>query len=434
MKKIIATLLTAGLIASILTSCDSFGSHGSMVDIGGDIYDTTDNGDNNGGNSGGSNTNTNKENAENDALLYVLPGAENIEKIDITEDYPKEITKGYKADNGYIFVAEVNGMYDGMIVMVGVGTDGKVKGSKVIDDKETSMYATVVFNQLEGRNGRYNGVSYETFEPKIVSGATLTSRGYANAVKTALAAAAIASGNAVNTDTTINDTCNRALGTSGKTFERWFKIEAIENVTDIYSCDVGTVIVMKNDYIGITNDGNIANRVRPGSNTSLSIDYDTQLNLEIAFIVYLATLESDYRTEVAIPAGASKRITKIERTFTDDYIIYVQAAGFGINGNEYVSGSGDFIELAVCIGSNGVIIDVVTLSRGTESKGFGDVCETDAYTSQFRGAMASNIVITPEGESSYSGDLGIIAGATVTSNGYQQAIKNAFAVFELLTK
>ena len=53
---------------------------------------------------------------------------------------------------------------------------------------------------------------------------------------------------------------------------------------------------------------------------------------------------------------------------------------------------------------------------------------------QFRGAAAHNIVITEEGESAYSGDLGIISGATVTSNGYQQALKNAFAVFELLTK
>ena len=426
MKKIIATLLIVGLIASILTSCDSFGSHGYIVEIDDETDDTVDN--------DGSSTNRDQEKEENEAILEVLPGAKNIVKMVISEDYPEEITKGFKADNGYVFTAEVTGKSEGMVIMVGISKEGKVTGTKVISHNETPMYMSVASAQLEGTRGRYNAMTYTSFQPQMVSGATLTSNGFADAVKIALAAASIASGHSVDTGISINDTCNFALGTKGKTFERWFRIEAIDNVTNIYSCDEGVVVVFGDEYVGITNEGNIANRVRLGSSVILGMDYETQLNTEIALLVYLATLENDYCTEVAIPSGASKRVTKVERTFTDNYIIYVEAAGFGINGNEYASGSGEFIELAVCIGTNGVIIDVVTLSRGTESKGFGDVCETDAYTEQFRGAAAHNIVITEEGESAYSGDLGIISGATVTSNGYQQALKNAFAVFELLTK
>ena len=87
----------------------------------------------------------------------------------------------------------------------------------------------------------------------------------------------------------------------------------------------------------------------------------------------------------------------------------------------------------VCISADGVIIDVMTTSRGTETAGIGDVCETDKYTEQFRGATVDNIVITEEHTSSSSTDLGIIAGATVTSNGYQQALQRAFKAFQLLT-
>ena len=93
---------------------------------------------------------------------------------------------------------------------------------------------------------------------------------------------------------------------------------------------------------------------------------------------------------------------------------------------------GRVYQLSVAISPDGRIIDVITTSRGTESDGYGAACEKDSYTEQFKGANASDIVITPEHESSTSTDLGIISGSTVTSNGYQTALKNAFKAFDLL--
>ena len=79
------------------------------------------------------------------------------------------------------------------------------------------------------------------------------------------------------------------------------------------------------------------------------------------------------------------------------------------------------------------IIDVVTTSQ-SESKGYGDVCATEEYTDQFKGATSDKIVITPEGGSKDSQDLGAIAGSTITSNGYQRSLQQAFAAFKLLTE
>ena len=57
--------------------------------------------------------------------------------------------------------------------------------------------------------------------------------------------------------------------------------------------------------------------------------------------------------------------------------------------------SGEYIEFMVSISKDGKIIDVMTTYQ-SESKGFGDVCATDEYTEQFRGAVAGDIVITEE--------------------------------------
>ena len=354
----------------------------------------------------------------------------------IDDSYPEIVKSGSKLSNGYVFTMEVTGKYEGLVIQVTVGFDGKIVDTKVVETNETPSYSNKVFPNVEGENGAYNGSSLDNFSEHLVSGATLTSQAYADAVKAALQSFVIAEGGSVDTRTEEqkhSDACNLALGTTDKTFERWFMTESIAGVYNIYTCEDGIVVVIGDKYVGIDSNGTAVKCATKESTEAGDVDEALKAQAEAAYATYAITLSADYRTEVARPTGASKRVTKIELTSTGNYIMYMEAAGNGKNGEEYAHPTDRYIEFIVCISADGVIIDVMTTSRGTETAGIGDVCETDKYTEQFRGATVDNIVITEEGMSGTSTDLGIIAGATVTSNGYQQALQRAFKAFQLLT-
>ena len=132
----------------------------------------------------------------NAALLVVLPGAVGFEEIELTDSYPSEITKAYKANLGYVFETKVQGK-ESMTVMCGVDNDGKLVKLEVISEAETPDYKKLVFPLVTGDNGKYNGVSSDNLEPELVSGATLTSKGIYSAVKTSLDAYIVANGGTV---------------------------------------------------------------------------------------------------------------------------------------------------------------------------------------------------------------------------------------------
>ena len=120
------------------------------------------------------------------ALLEVLPEGQNFEKIEIDENYPATIMEGFRADGGYVFRAEVAGKGTGLIIMIGIDEQGKVTGTKVIASNETSSYSDNVFSAVEGPEGVYVGMDIYSFYTYIVSGATMTSQAYGEAVEAAL--------------------------------------------------------------------------------------------------------------------------------------------------------------------------------------------------------------------------------------------------------
>ena len=130
--------------------------------------------------------------AEKEALQKVLPNAEVFEDLVIDERYPASIKKGYKADCGYVFRATVTGKSTGLVIMIGIDLSGKVVGTEVIADKETDSYTANVFPLVSGTDSVYSGMTAEGFEPYLVSGATLTSKAYSEAVQAALASFEIA--------------------------------------------------------------------------------------------------------------------------------------------------------------------------------------------------------------------------------------------------
>ena len=368
--------------------------------------------------------------AADDALIEVLPEGKNFKEITLTDEYPTEVTKGWTADGGFVFQMNVTGKAENLIIMCGIDSDGKIVETKVVESGETASYVSKLFPDVEGDNGKYSGMNLDGFSEYIVAGVTMSSAAYARAVKAALQAAAIAAGGEVDIRTPEQihqDNCNLALGTSEKTFKRWFATEILVGVQNIYVCDAGIVMVAGDRYIGVNASGNIVNSVSAEGTVSAPTDAE-KATVNAAYSLYTTTK----LTEIEKPAGAKKSVLKVYVTDTGNYVFDMRGSGNGINGDEWSHPSGDYIYLTVAISPDGKIIDVVT-TKQTESEGYGDVCETDAYTEQFKGATAGDIVITPEHGSVGSTDLGIISGATITSNGYQTALKNAFAAFELLT-
>lgn len=366
-----------------------------------------------------------QDQASNEALLVVLPDGKNFEEITLDEKYPPAITMAYKADGGFVFQASVTGKSSGLIIMCGISSDGKIVGTSVIATQETDGYAANVFPAVEGTDGAYNDMDLTSFEAYLVSGATLTSKAYGDAVKAALQAFVIANGGEVDVrspEQILQDNCNLALGTEGLTFTKWFATEVITGIDAVYAApdNKGYVYVIGETFAGVNADGAI---VTDG------IGADDSAKISAAH----ALLTASSMTEVtARPEGISASITSIHVTASGNYVFEVKANGFSTHAyDEYGSGSNLPISIKVSISADGKIIDCLTLEHG-ETKGYGDKSATEEYYDSFRGVGADDVVISSAPIGSDVTDPGAISGATYTSQGYQKAIKQVFAAFDLL--
>ena len=364
--------------------------------------------------------------AANEALLVVLPEGKNFKEITLDEKYPAVITKGYSADGGFVFQANVTGKSSGLIVLIGIDADGKIVGTKVIAEQETDSYDVNVFPAVEGTDGAYKGMDIDGFTPFLVSGATLTSKAYSEAVKAALQSFSIANGATVDIRTPeqiLQDNCNAALGTTGVTFTKWFATEILEGVDAVYVAadNSGRVFVLGEYFIGVKADGTY-------SDTSA-------VNTEVPLIAN-TIIENSTLTEITeLPEGVDKNIVlKAYVTASGNYVFDLKASGFA--NYSYEEGYSDVevpIYISVSIDPEGKIIACAT-TKQSESKGYGDACGTDEYVDKWAGVTDGDGVISTGPIGKDNTDVGAIAGATVTTKAYQKAIKAAFAAFELLTE
>ncbi|MBR2926533.1 MAG: FMN-binding protein [Clostridia bacterium] len=365
--------------------------------------------------------------AANEALLVVLPDGKTFEKITIDDSYPAIVKEGYRSDAGFVFQMSVTGKSSGLIIMCGISKEGKIVGTKVIADQETDSYAAKVFPSVEGLDGVYKDMDLSGFAPHLVAGATLTSKAYGEAIKAALQAFAIANGGSVDLRTPeqiLQENCNAALGTTGVTFSRWFATEIVEGIDAVYTAadNSGRVYVIGESFIGVKADGTVVNLGSASEAVIKAAD---------------ALIKASTLTEITtIPEGINtKTVKKIYVTSTGNYVFELEAKGYQ-SLTSY--GNGTPIKIRLSISAEGKIIDCLTVSHA-ESKGFGDVCATEEYYEEFRGASASDItvsVVSPDDHLSQitpdNTDIGAISGATFTTYGYQKAVKAAFEAYELL--
>lgn len=343
----------------------------------------------------------------NAALLEVLPGASDFEQLAIEgAGYPAEIISAYKANGGFVFTAEVTGKSAGLRIMCGVDTEGKITGTKVLATAETPSYADPIFAAVEGTNGKYQGMSSENYEDYLVSGATLTSKAYAAAVKASLNSYIIANGGSVDLRTPeeiLQDNLNAALGTEGVAFEKWFATAYVEGVDALYINDAGAVAVIGEKFIAIK-DGAVITEAEESEKISALAVYDAYKNETL--------------TEITKPEGAHKNVLKIYSVQNGAYVIEMQAAGYGIAGEWHTSG--EHILLKVAVDGEGRIISTLTTYQ-SESKNIGDVVANPEYYEQYNGKTAETV-----------GEVSIVSGATYSTEGYQKAIKQALDAFDLI--
>lgn len=137
-----------------------------------------------------------------EARIQVLPEADGFVEIELKE-MPKSVTQIFKASNGagYVVMMTVKG-YGGKIELIcGIDADGCVVQTKTLSHSETAGLGAKIDteefkNQFIGKDSELEGVD-------TISGATISSTAYKNAIADALATCEMAA--ATSTGGSISD-------------------------------------------------------------------------------------------------------------------------------------------------------------------------------------------------------------------------------------
>ena len=350
------------------------------------------------------------------ALAEVYPGGSGFTAMDLsTLSLPDSVVAAYtEASGGYVFRLSVSGKSDGMIVMCGIDAEGKIVGTKCIENQETPSYFTIVVEKLE-KAKLFNGLdqtAYDAldFDKDIkAAGATLSSKAYNAAIKDALLAFAAAGGADIRPIEQIKS--NEALGTETVVFEKWFAYEVLAGVSAVYTSGEGNVYVIDGSYVGVKDGAVVGTSLAEGVE---SVDTDVALAAD-------AIVTTSVLTAVEKPDGMSPNVLSIQQSTGGCYVIEVKAKGYSQGNEHYVKPGAQPIVVRVAIDAEGKIISTLTVSH-QESQGYGAACGEPEYYEQYNGKT----------EATYD-EVPAISGASVTSGYYKEAIRTAFDAFEILT-
>lgn len=354
----------------------------------------------------------NQNASANQALLEVMPNGKGFEKVDIASfTLPSTVTEAYKetSDQGYVIKLVTAGYGTDMVIMCGVSKDGVVLGAVCLSSNETLGKEKTYGDNFKDKD--QTGV--EAVE--IISGATKTTEAYKNAIKDALNTVIILGGGAVDIrseEEILLDNLNGALPEGEKQFEKLFIVEqfdGLETLKAIYVAQnqTGYVFVLGETFIGVKADG-----------TVLAEGGESQ-NITDAVEKIKSTTVSDI--DLTNYSDLQKTVVSAKKTQTGNYILETKGAGYGIKGgNEYHPASNEYIIVRVAITPDGKILDCLTVSEA-ETDGLGDACADEKFYGQFAGKTEENYK-----------EIDAISGATMTTDGYKQAVQRAFDAVKVL--
>ena len=348
--------------------------------------------------------------AANEALIKVMPDGEGFELLDISSyTLPSTVKEVYKeSKGGYVVKLTTTGYSSGFDIMCGVKPDGTVSGALCLSSSETLGYEKTFGENFVGKDS----ATVEAVD--TISGATKTTAAYRSAIKDALNTAVILGGGSVDIRTEeeiLADNLSVALPSAEGKFTKLFIVEIIENIDAIYVADNGSgyVCVVGEEFIGVDSDSNVL--------TETSTETSANIVLQLEKI----KTSSSEKLDTSGYADINKNIVEISKTATGNYIILTKGAGYGIKGDDtYHPISGEYITIKVSMTKEGKIIDCLTVSQA-ETNGIGSVCADEKFYGQFVGKT----------ESDYT-EIDAISGATLTTNGYKNAIKYAFEAVKII--
>ena len=127
----------------------------------------------------------NEKEKERKALMQVMPTGTDFDSIEVEDlGLDKRVVAVFKeiSGEGYVFKLEVKGYKSGMVIMCGIGSDGKVDGAVCLSSSETLGHEKTFGARFKDVDSSSVG-SVDT-----ISGATKTTSAYREAVKLALEA------------------------------------------------------------------------------------------------------------------------------------------------------------------------------------------------------------------------------------------------------
>lgn len=352
----------------------------------------------------------NQNASANKALLEVMPDGAGFELIDISAyTLPATVSNVYRetSGKGHVVKLVTSGYATDMSIMCGIDTNGVITGAVCLSSNETlGKEKTYGENFVNKDLAAVDAVD-------IIGGATKTTAAYKNAIKDALNTVVILGGGSVDIRTeeeVLADNLAAALLSDDKSFEKLFLTEEFEGVDAVYVADngAGYVFVVGEQFIGVQTDGTV---ITEGvENVSVYSDAVTLLQS--------VTLEE---IDLSVYPDLLKTVISAWQTSSGNFVVETKGAGYGIKGgNEYHPASGEYIIVRVAMTPDGKIIDCITVSEA-ETDGLGDACADESFYGQFAGKTQENYT-----------EIDAIGGATLTTDGYKQAIERAFTAVKIL--
>ena len=344
------------------------------------------------------------------ARVAVLPEADSFTQCTV-EEMPEGGIDAYQANNGagYVITAEARGYGGQLRVMVGIGSDGLITGTEVLVNNETQGLGSRVsehdfMDQYIGKDSTLEGV-------QAISGTTISSNAFSNAVKTAYQIYGELAGVEV-------------AGTEREPISDEVKAQLFPNVTEFQryavdgeayrAGDEGTIIVTSNAGFA----GNVTTAIGFDANGAVSgVVFTESSETEGYGAQYTqsswieAQVGKTSAEEISAISGSTVTYEALTKNFTEAFELLPTLADASLEYEGSADGYNGTMTVAVGIDSTGAITSVRLVSSDDD---FASRVSEEAFTSQFIGKTSTDGIAT-------------IQGATISSNAFIEAVNNALA-------
>ena len=344
------------------------------------------------------------------ARVAVLPEADSFTQCTV-EEMPEGGIDAYQADNGagYVITAEARGYGGQLRVMVGIGSDGLITGTEVLVNNETQGLGSRVsehdfMDQYIGKDSTLEGV-------QAISGTTISSNAFSNAVKTAYQIYGELAGVEV-------------AGTEREPISDEVKAQLFPNVTEFQryavdgeayrAGDEGTIIVTSNAGFA----GNVTTAIGFDANGAVSgVVFTESSETEGYGAQYTQSSWIEDQSgntsaeEINGISGSTVTYEALTKNFTEAFELLPTLADASLEYEGSADGYNGTMTVAVGIDSTGAVTSVRLVSSDDD---FASRVSEEAFTSQFIGKTSTDGIAT-------------IQGATISSNAFIEAVNNALA-------